>query len=83
VRPVLGQVSSLSLILLVLLLSLANIKNVLDVFGTGAILAGIFFILLGFGIGWVLGGVPSYSIVGIVASQYLVDFLNLFSQGSA
>lgn len=56
VRPVLGRVSSLSLILLVLLLSLANIKNVLDVFGTGGILAGILFILLGFGIGWVLGG---------------------------
>jgi hypothetical protein len=25
--------------------------------------------------------VPSYSIIGIVASQYLVDLLNLFSQG--
>jgi BASS family bile acid:Na+ symporter len=55
-KPVLDRVSSLSLILLVLLISAANIRNVLDVFGTRGILAGILFILLGFGIGWFLGG---------------------------
>jgi BASS family bile acid:Na+ symporter len=56
VKPVLDRVSSLSLILLVLLISAANIRNVLDVFGTRGILAGILFIVLGFGIGWLLGG---------------------------
>ena len=56
VKPVLDRVSSLSLVLLVLLISVANIRNVLDVFGTRGILAGILFIVLGFGIGWFLGG---------------------------
>jgi BASS family bile acid:Na+ symporter len=56
VKPVLDRVSSLSLVLLVLLISAANIRNVLEVFGTRGILAGILFIVLGFGIGWLLGG---------------------------
>jgi BASS family bile acid:Na+ symporter len=56
VKPLLDRVSNLSLTLLVLLLSMVNIKNVIDVFGTGGILAGILFIALGFGIGWLLGG---------------------------
>jgi BASS family bile acid:Na+ symporter len=56
VKPVLDRVSNLSLVLLVLLISVANVKNVLDVFGTRGILAGILFIVLGFGIGWFLGG---------------------------
>ena len=56
VKPVLDRVSSLSLVLLILLISVANIRNVLDMFGTRGILAGILFIALGFGIGWFLGG---------------------------
>ncbi len=55
-KPVLDRVSNLSLILLVLLISLANIKNVLDVFGTRGILAGILLTLLGYYVGWFLGG---------------------------
>ena len=56
VKPLFGLISTLSLVLLVLLISAANIRNVLDVFGTRGILAGILFIVLGFGIGWLLGG---------------------------
>jgi len=56
VKPLLNRVSSLSLILLVVLISVVNFKNVLAVFGTRGILAGILFIALGFGIGWFLGG---------------------------
>ena len=56
VKPVLDRVSKLSLVLLVLLFSAANIRNVLDVFGTRGILAGILFVVLGFGVGWFLGG---------------------------
>jgi len=56
VKPALDRVSNVSLILLVLLLSAANLENVIAVFGTGGILAGILFIALGFGIGWLLGG---------------------------
>jgi BASS family bile acid:Na+ symporter len=55
-KPVLDRVSNLSLILLVLLITVANVNNVLAVFGTRGILAGLLFIVLGFGIGWLLGG---------------------------
>ena len=55
-KPVLDRVSNLSLILLVLLITAGNINNVLAVFGTGGILAGLLFIAIGFGIGWLLGG---------------------------
>ena len=56
VKPVLDLVSNISLILLVLLITAANIDKVLQVFGTRGILAGLLFVALGFGIGWLLGG---------------------------
>ena len=55
-KPVLDKVSNLSLILLVLLITVTNFNNVLSVFGTGGILAGLLFIAVGFGAGWLLGG---------------------------
>jgi bile acid:Na+ symporter, BASS family len=55
-KPVLDRVSNLSLILLVLLITAANINNVLAVFGTRGILAGLLFIAVGFSMGWLLGG---------------------------
>jgi BASS family bile acid:Na+ symporter len=55
-KPELDRVSNLSLILLVLLITAANINNVLAVFGTHGILAGLLFIAVGFGMGWLLGG---------------------------
>jgi BASS family bile acid:Na+ symporter len=55
-KPVLDRVSNLSLILLVVLITAANINNVLAVFGTRGILAGLLFIAVGFGMGWLLGG---------------------------
>jgi bile acid:Na+ symporter, BASS family len=56
VKPVLDQISNVSLILLVLLITAANLDKVLEVFGTRGILAGLLFIALGFAIGWLLGG---------------------------
>src|SRR6185436_13652792 len=56
VKPVLDWISNISLILVVLLITAANIDKVLQVFGTRGILAGLLFIALGFGIGWLLGG---------------------------
>ena len=56
VKPVLDQISNISLILLVLLITAANIDKVLEVFGTRGILAGLLFVALGFAIGWSLGG---------------------------
>jgi BASS family bile acid:Na+ symporter len=55
-KPVLDRVSNLSLMLLVVLITAANINNVLAVFGTHGILAGLLFIAMGFGMGWLLGG---------------------------
>ena len=55
-KPVLDRVSNLSLILLVVLITAANINNVLAVFGTRGILAGLLFIAVGFSMGWLLGG---------------------------
>ena len=55
-KPMLDRISNVSLILLVLLITAANIDKVLQVFGTRGILAGLLFIALGLGIGWVLGG---------------------------
>ena len=55
-KPVLDKVSNLSLIALILLLTAVNVKSVLAVFGTRGILAGLLFLAVGYGIGWVLGG---------------------------
>ncbi|MGB8234623.1 MAG: bile acid:sodium symporter [Pseudolabrys sp.] len=56
VKPVFDWISNVSLILLVLLITAANIDKVLQVFGTRGILAGLLYIAIGFGIGWLLGG---------------------------
>ena len=55
-RPILDRISNLSLILFTLLLVTVNVNNVLAVFGTRAILAGLLFIIISFGSGWLLGG---------------------------
>ena len=55
-RPILDRISNLSLIFFTLLLIGVNLNNVLAVFGTRAILAGLLFIAISFGTGWLLGG---------------------------
>src|SRR6266566_5706651 len=55
-KRALDWISNVSLILLVLLITAANIDKVLQVFGTFGILAGLMFIALGLGTGWLLGG---------------------------
>jgi bile acid:Na+ symporter, BASS family len=55
-KPLFDRLSSLGLVLVVVLLVVVNFKNVLSVFGTRAILAGLLFIALGYAVGWVLGG---------------------------
>src|SRR5205814_1835549 len=56
IRPVLERIANLSLILFVLLLVIVNFKNVLAIFGTRGILAGLLLIAISFGIGWLFGG---------------------------
>jgi BASS family bile acid:Na+ symporter len=55
-KPVLARIANISLILLMLLITTANVDKVLQVFGTFGIFAGLLFIVLGVGIGWLLGG---------------------------
>ncbi|HKP29974.1 MAG TPA: bile acid:sodium symporter, partial [Gemmatimonadales bacterium] len=55
-KPYLDKLSSLSLTLLMVAITGANLRNVLSVFGTGGILAGLLLIALGFVAGWLLGG---------------------------
>jgi BASS family bile acid:Na+ symporter len=55
-KPVLDWISNVSLILLMLFITAANVDKVLQVFGTFGIFAGLLFIVLGVGIGWLLGG---------------------------
>ena len=56
VKPVLDSVSNVSLVLLVVLITATNVEKILQVFGTRGILAGLLFIAIGFGTGWLLGG---------------------------
>ena len=55
-KPLFDRLSSLGLVLVVVLLVVVNFNDVLSVFGTGAILAGLLFIALGYVVGWALGG---------------------------
>ncbi len=55
-KPWCDRLSSLGLVAVTVLLVVVNFHNVLSVFGTRAILAGLLFIAIGYGLGWVLGG---------------------------
>ena len=55
-RPLFDRLSSLGLILVVVLMVVVNFSKVLSVFGTRAILAALLFIVLGYAVGWLLGG---------------------------
>ena len=58
-KPLFDRLSSLGLVLVVLLLVVVNFNDVLSLFGTRAILAGLLFIALGYVVGWALGGTGS------------------------
>ncbi|BBY49202.1 transporter [Mycolicibacterium arabiense] len=56
VKPWCDRLSSLGLVAVVVLLVVVNFRNVLSVFGTRAILAGLLFIAVGYALGWAVGG---------------------------
>jgi BASS family bile acid:Na+ symporter len=56
IKPFFDKTSNLSLIALMTLQALLNVRSVMAVFGTGAILAGVLFLAVGFVVGWALGG---------------------------
>jgi bile acid:Na+ symporter, BASS family len=53
---ILNRVSTLSLGVMIVLQLVTNMRNILDLFGTRGVLASIVFLIVGFGLGWVLGG---------------------------
>jgi BASS family bile acid:Na+ symporter len=55
-KPLFDRLSSLGLILVVALLVVVNFDNVLSLFGTRAVLAGLLFTAVGYAVGWVFGG---------------------------
>ena len=55
-QPVMSQISNISLALLLVLMLGLNFKNVVDLFGTGAILATLLFIAISIAGGYFLGG---------------------------
>jgi BASS family bile acid:Na+ symporter len=55
-RPIVGLVSNISLILVLLLILVLYFEKVLQVIGSGAILAGVLFILVLLVLGYALGG---------------------------
>jgi BASS family bile acid:Na+ symporter len=55
-KPVFDRLSTVGLLLVVSLQVVLHFTSVLSVFGTRAILAGLLFIALGYGLGWLLGG---------------------------
>jgi len=65
-QPSLSRLSILSLALLIALLLITNMQNVLSLYGTRGVLASIFFVAAGSGIGWVLGG-PQSDTRGVMA----------------
>ena len=70
-KPLFDRLSSLGLVLVVLLLVVVNFNDVLSLFGTRAILAGLLFIALGYAVGWALGGPGSdtRSVLGLGTAQ--------------
>jgi BASS family bile acid:Na+ symporter len=56
-RPLLGLISNISLVVQIVAIITLNIDKILGIAGERAILAGILFIATGLGVGWVLGKV--------------------------
>jgi BASS family bile acid:Na+ symporter len=53
---ILNRVSTVSLVVMIVLQFITNMQNILDLFGTRGVLASVLFLIVGFGLGWVLGG---------------------------
>ena len=68
-QPVVGKVSTISMILVVVLTIAAHFNSVLSVFGTFGILAAIVFTVICAGIGWLLGGSGSRDVLALGTAQ--------------
>jgi BASS family bile acid:Na+ symporter len=65
-QPLVGRLSTLSMVLVVALTTAGHLRSVLGVFGTNGILAAVLFTALTAGVGWILGG-PAKGTRGVLA----------------
>jgi len=70
-KPLFDWLSTVGLLLVVSLQVVLHFTSVLSVFGTRAILAGLLFIALGYGLGWLLGGpaADTRTVLGLGTAQ--------------
>ena len=70
-QPTFAQASNTSLMLMMGILLMLNVRNILSVIGTGAIVAGIIFIVVSFVMGYLLGGPgrDTKSVLGLGTGQ--------------
>ncbi|OBG44727.1 transporter [Mycolicibacterium fortuitum] len=68
-RPVIGKVSTLSMILVIVLTIAAHFNSVLSVFGTFGILAAVVYTMICAGIGWLLGGSAARDVLALGTAQ--------------
>ncbi len=70
-QPTFAQASNTSLMLMMGILLVLNVRNILSVIGTGTIIAGAIFIVVSFGVGYLLGGSDSgtKSVMGLGTGQ--------------
>jgi bile acid:Na+ symporter, BASS family len=54
--PVLNKISTISLAIMIVLMLVTNLRDIIDLYGTRGVLASLVFLLVGFGLGWLLGG---------------------------
>ena len=66
IRPAVGWISNITMILVVVLTMAGHFKSVLSVFGTFGVLAAVVYTVVCAGIGWLFGG-PAKSTRGVLA----------------
>lgn len=69
IRPMVGKVSTVSMILVILFTNAAHFNSVLSVFGTFGILAAIVYTVICAVIGWLLGGRAARDVLALGTAQ--------------
>ncbi|CRZ18398.1 bile acid:sodium symporter [Mycolicibacterium neworleansense] len=69
IRPAVGKVSTISMVLVIVFTIAAHFNSVLSVFGTFAILAAVVYTVICAGIGWLLGGRAARDVLALGTAQ--------------
>jgi BASS family bile acid:Na+ symporter len=84
VRPALGKLSTASLVVMVATIVVLNLRAILDVFGTGAILAALLLVVFAFVVGYGFGGPSDESrgVLGLATAQRNIAAATVVASGS-